>query len=64
MIEVAREGRLYPGVGGIDLKGMLFAMPDNPISIELPNAIEMKKKRGIWACSGVSKQGKRVFIFK
>ena len=44
MIGVAREGRLYPGVGGIDLKGMLLAMPANPISIELPNAIEMGKR--------------------
>ena len=41
MIGVAREGRLYPGEGGIDLKGMLLAMPANPISIELPNSIEM-----------------------
>ena len=44
MIGVAREGRLYPGDGGIDLKGMLKMMPANPISIELPNSIEMKKR--------------------
>lgn len=41
MISVAREGRLYAGEGGIDLKGMFMAMPDNPISIELPNSKEM-----------------------
>ncbi|MCK9217744.1 MAG: sugar phosphate isomerase/epimerase [Firmicutes bacterium] len=44
MIGVAREGRLYPGDGGIDLKGMLKAMPTNPISIELPNSKEMKNR--------------------
>lgn len=41
MTGVAREGRLYPGEGEIDLKGMLLAMPQNPISIELPNSKEM-----------------------
>ena len=44
MIGVAREGRLYPGDGEIDLKGMLLAMPANPISIELPNSKEMEKR--------------------
>jgi sugar phosphate isomerase/epimerase len=44
MIGVAREGRLYAGEGEIDLKGMLLAMPDNPISIELPNSKEMKER--------------------
>ena len=42
MIGVAREGRLYTGEGEIDIKGMLLAMPNNPISIELPNSTEMK----------------------
>lgn len=42
MIGVAREGRLYAGEGEIDLKGMFLAMPNNPISIELPNSKEMK----------------------
>jgi len=41
MIGVAREGRLYPGEGEINIKGMLLAMPPNPISIELPNSKEM-----------------------
>lgn len=44
MIGVAREGRLYPGEGGIDLKGMLLAIPDKPISIELPNSAEFSKR--------------------
>lgn len=42
MIGVAREGRLYTGEGEIDIKGMLMAMPPNPISIELPNSKEME----------------------
>ena len=42
MIGVARERRLYAGEGGIDIKGMLLAMPNNPISIELPNSKEME----------------------
>ena len=41
MIGVAREGRLYIGEGGVDIAGMLRAMPANPISIELPNSVEM-----------------------
>jgi sugar phosphate isomerase/epimerase len=44
MTGVAREGRLYPGEGEIDLKSMLNAMPPNTISIELPNSKEMLKR--------------------
>ncbi|SMP48580.1 sugar phosphate isomerase/epimerase family protein [Anoxynatronum buryatiense] len=44
MIGVAREGRLYPGDGEIDLKGMLQAMPQKPISIELPNSKEIQMR--------------------
>ncbi|MDX9916746.1 MAG: sugar phosphate isomerase/epimerase [Gudongella sp.] len=44
MISVAREGRLYPGEGGVEIAQMLRVMPANPISIELPNAIEMEKR--------------------
>lgn len=44
MIGVAREGRLYPGEGGIDIKGMLLAMPENDISIELPNVKEVNNR--------------------
>lgn len=44
MIGVAREGRLYTGKGGIDIKGMLRALPSNPISIELPNSVEFNKR--------------------
>lgn len=44
MVDDCRAGRLYIGDGGIDIKGMLLAMPENPISIELPNAIEMRQR--------------------
>lgn len=38
LIRQAREERLVPGEGGIDLVGILAALPpDTPISIELPN---------------------------
>lgn len=34
----AREGRLFLGQGGIDVRGILRAMPEMPYSIELPNS--------------------------
>lgn len=38
MIRIAREARLLPGDGGIDLKAMLKALPANlTISVEIPN---------------------------
>jgi sugar phosphate isomerase/epimerase len=39
MIDAAREERLFPGEGGIDLVGLAKAMPDDiTISIEVPTA--------------------------
>ena len=37
MLYTAREGRLYPGEGAMDIVGMVKAMPNIPLSIELPN---------------------------
>lgn len=37
MLFTAREGRLYPGEGVIDIAGMVSALPELPLSIELPN---------------------------
>ena len=37
MLFTAREGRLYPGEGAMDIAGMVAAMPEIPLSIELPN---------------------------
>ena len=35
----AREDRLFPGEGGLDLRGLLGALPpDLPISLEVPYA--------------------------
>lgn len=41
MLFTAREGRLYPGEGVMDIAGMVKAMPPIPFSIELPNLKEM-----------------------
>lgn len=37
MLFTAREGRLYPGEGAMDIAGMVAGMPNIPLSIELPN---------------------------
>ncbi len=38
MIHTARSARLLPGDGGIDLRGLLKALPDDlPLSLEIPN---------------------------
>ncbi len=41
MLRVAREAREYAGMGGIDIAGYVRALPDIPISIELPNLRHM-----------------------
>lgn len=41
MLRVAREAREYVGMGAIDLAGYVRALPDIPISIELPNLNSM-----------------------
>lgn len=61
MTGVAREGRLYPGEGEIDLKGMLIAMPSNPISIELPNSKEMKERGALGHASQCLIKAKQYF---
>lgn len=38
MIAIARDGRLYPGEGAIDLTVIDHIYPDLPLAIELPNA--------------------------
>jgi len=43
MLYTAREARFYPGEGDIDIAGMIKAMPDIPLSIELPNLENMGK---------------------
>lgn len=41
MVFTAREGRLYPGEGAMDVAGMVAALPEIPVSIELPNLKRM-----------------------
>ena len=43
MLFTAREGRLYPGEGVMDIAGMVAAMPRIPLSIELPNLKRMSE---------------------
>ena len=41
MLYTAREARYYTGEGCMDIAGMIKALPENPISIELPNLKEI-----------------------
>ena len=43
MVYTAREGRLYPGEGAMDVAGMVAALPVIPVSIELPNLKRMEE---------------------
>lgn len=43
MLFTAREGRLYPGEGVMDIVGMVNALPDLPLSIELPNLARIQE---------------------
>ncbi|MCA0044877.1 sugar phosphate isomerase/epimerase family protein [Celeribacter litoreus] len=43
LIEIARGARLLPGDGGIDLKGMVRALPaDTVLSVEIPQLVKAK----------------------
>lgn len=44
MLYTAREARFYPGEGCIDIAGMVKALPELPISIELPNLKEIEAR--------------------
>ncbi len=44
MLYTAREARYYPGEGVMDIAGMVKAMPEIPLSIELPNLKEMEAR--------------------
>jgi sugar phosphate isomerase/epimerase len=43
LIQTARQERLYPGEGGIDIAGILKHLPDVPCSIELPHLARVKE---------------------
>ena len=44
MLYTAREARIYPGEGVMDIAGMVKAMPEIPLSIELPNLKEIEAR--------------------
>lgn len=44
LIRVAREARLYPGEGGIDVASILGRLPAVPYSIEIPNLARSKEQ--------------------
>jgi sugar phosphate isomerase/epimerase len=47
IIRQAREERLYPGEGGIDLSGLLRALPPGlPVSVEVPNVARIRQYGG------------------
>ena len=43
MLYTAREARLYPGEGDMNVKALVEAIPGHDISIELPNLARMKE---------------------
>lgn len=43
LIHIAREERLYPGEGGIDIAAILKRIPEVPYSIELPHVARAKE---------------------
>lgn len=43
MLFTAREGRLYPGEGVMDIARMVGALPGLPLSIELPNLARIQE---------------------
>lgn len=43
LIQIAREERLFPGEGEIDLLSILSCLPDIPYSLEIPNSKLMDK---------------------
>ena len=44
MLVTAREARYYPGEGAMDIAGMVKAMPEMSLSIELPNFKEIEAR--------------------
>ncbi len=57
LIHTARQARLLPGDGGIDLSAMFRSLPaDLPVSIEIPHAV-LKARHGVesWARMAIEK---------
>ena len=43
MLHTARSARLYPGEGVMDIAGMMKALPELPVAIELPNLMRIQE---------------------
>src|SRR3954454_1730851 len=55
LIHTAREARLIPGDGGIDLVGIFAQLPpDLPVSVEIPNRVEMASGVETWAARALA----------
>ena len=55
LIHTARQARLIPGDGGIDLVGIFAQLPpDLPVSVEIPNREEMAAGVEAWAARALA----------
>jgi len=61
MLFTAREGRLYPGEGVMDIVGMVKAMPEIPLSIELPNLARIAELGGQGHAQRCLDEAKKLF---
>ena len=59
IIRTARDERLFPGEGGIDVRGILAAMPsDIPYALEIPRVRKLDLAKPLIAVTNTRKIGK------
>jgi len=59
LIHAAREDRLYPGEGGIEIASILNRLPPMPYSLEIPNLARVKElgyAEHAWRCLDAAKK--------
>jgi sugar phosphate isomerase/epimerase len=59
LIHTAREERLYPGEGGIDIASIVNRLPEVPYSLEIPNLARVKElgyAEHAWRCLETAKK--------
>lgn len=62
LIFAARNERMFPGAGGLDLRGILGALPAGiPYSLEIPTAA-LAKKMGLEECARLALESARNFF--
>ncbi|HEY0682889.1 MAG TPA: sugar phosphate isomerase/epimerase [Steroidobacter sp.] len=62
LIFAARNERMFPGDGGLDLRGILSALPpDIPYSLEIPTAA-LAKKIGLQECARLALESAKEFF--